>query len=172
MSAKTTIYFIRHGECAGNRERRIRGCVDFPLNKNGIKQARALAERMKELGIGRIVTSPLSRAVMTAEILGLRLGLSPVVKDGFRNICFGSWENRLQSEIIEEFPEMWKTWLTARRRRGKHRRGAPALAARTGTHRRGVCGRNYRPGIAQGAAEADACRGSGNRASLLLAAAS
>ena len=99
MSAKTTIYFIRHGECAGNRERRIRGCVDFPLNKNGIKQARALAERMKELGIGRIVTSP--------------LGLSPVVKDGFRNICFGSWENRLQSEIIEEFPEMWKTWLTA-----------------------------------------------------------
>ena len=113
MSAKTTIYFIRHGECAGNRERRIRGCVDFPLNENGIKQARALAERMKELGIGRIVTSPLSRAVMTAEILGLRLGLSPVVKDGFRNICFGSWENRLQSEIIEEFPVMWKTWLTS-----------------------------------------------------------
>ena len=33
---KTSIYLIRHGECAGNRENRVRGRVDFPLNGNGI----------------------------------------------------------------------------------------------------------------------------------------
>ena len=45
--AKTSIYLIRHGECAGNRENRVRGRVDFPLNDNGIAQAGALATAMK-----------------------------------------------------------------------------------------------------------------------------
>ena len=45
---KTTVYLIRHGECAGNKENRIRGCVDFPLNENGVLQAHALAEAMKD----------------------------------------------------------------------------------------------------------------------------
>lgn len=112
MAEKTTIYFIRHGECAGNRERRIRGCADFPLNDNGVRQAEALSECLAGRGIEHIVTSPLTRAMMTAEILGERLGIRPVIKEGFKNISFGPWENRLQSEITAEFPEMWHTWLT------------------------------------------------------------
>ena len=34
------------------------------------------------------------------------------MKEGFRNICFGEWENRLQSDIMREFPEAWRTWTT------------------------------------------------------------
>lgn len=109
--SETTIYFIRHGECDGNRDKKIRGCVDFPLNANGLKQARALAMRLKNSGITAIVTSPLARALKTAEILGAATGLRPAAKDGFRNICFGVWENRLQSEISHECPEAWRTWL-------------------------------------------------------------
>lgn len=109
---ETTVYFIRHGECDGNRDKRIRGCVDFPLNENGVKQARALAERLKDAGISAVVTSPLSRAYETARILGEAVGAAPVVKDGFRNICFGVWENRLQSDIMCEFPDEWRTWTT------------------------------------------------------------
>ena len=52
MAEKTTIYFIRHGECAGNRERRIRGCADFPLNDNGVRQAEALSECLTGRGGG------------------------------------------------------------------------------------------------------------------------
>lgn len=109
---QTTIYFIRHGECAGNRERRIRGCVDFPLNENGVRQAEALAEWLKDSGIEHIITSPLSRAVQTAEILGRRIGVVPTVRDGFRNVCLGVWENRLQSDIMRESPKEWNIWMT------------------------------------------------------------
>lgn len=109
---ETTVYFIRHGECDGNRDKRIRGCVDFPLNENGVKQARALAASLKNAGISAVVTSPLARAFETARILGEAAGVKPVVKEGFRNICFGVWENRLQSEIMREFPEQWRTWTT------------------------------------------------------------
>ena len=51
VMGETTVYFIRHGECDGNRDKRIRGCVDFPLNENGVRQARALAARLKDAGI-------------------------------------------------------------------------------------------------------------------------
>lgn len=93
-------------------DKRIRGCVDFPLNENGVKQARALAANLKNAGISAVVTSPLARAFETARILGEAAGVKPVVKEGFRNICFGVWENRLQSEIMREFPEQWRTWTT------------------------------------------------------------
>ena len=93
-------------------DKRIRGCVDFPLNENGVKQARALAASLKNAGISAVVTSPLARAFETARILGEVAGVKPVVKEGFRNICFGVWENRLQSEIMREFPEQWRTWTT------------------------------------------------------------
>ena len=86
--------------------------MDFPLNENGVRQARALAAQLKDAGISAIVTSPLARAYETARILGEAVGAKPVVKEGFRNICFGEWENRLQSDIMREYPEEWRTWTT------------------------------------------------------------
>ena len=50
---ETTVYIIRHGECDGNRDKRIRGCVDFPLNENGVKQARAWRRGSKARGFPR-----------------------------------------------------------------------------------------------------------------------
>lgn len=111
MEKKTTIYIIRHGECAGNKEKRIRGHMDFPLNENGIKQANALAEAMKGRGIERIFSSPLCRATKTAEILSEALGIGYEPREGFNNICIGVWENRIKAELAAEVPEMWETWL-------------------------------------------------------------
>lgn len=108
---KTTVYLIRHGECAGNKENRIRGCVDFPLNENGVLQAHALAEAMKDKKIDYIYTSPLSRATSTAAILGEALGLPYEARGGFCNIHLGPWENRIKAELAVEEPEKWQTWL-------------------------------------------------------------
>ena len=108
---KTTVYLIRHGECAGNKENRIRGCVDFPLNENGVLQAHALAEAMKDKKIDYIYTSPLSRATATAAILGEALGLPYEAREGFCNIHLGPWENRIKAELAVEEPEKWQTWL-------------------------------------------------------------
>ena len=108
---KTTVYLIRHGECAGNKENRIRGCVDFPLNENGVLQAHALAEAMKDKKIDYIYTSPLSRATSTAAILGEALGLPYEAREGFCNIHLGPWENRIKAELAVEEPEKWQTWL-------------------------------------------------------------
>ena len=60
------IYLIRHGETAGNAERVVQK-PDIPLSPKGVDQARRLARRLAGEGIGRILSSDLTRAAMTAE---------------------------------------------------------------------------------------------------------
>ena len=63
------LYFIRHGQTDWNLERKIQGCTDIPLNEKGVLDAEAAAEKVAEIKWDRIISSPLSRARQTAEIL-------------------------------------------------------------------------------------------------------
>lgn len=108
---KTSIYLIRHGECAGNRENRVRGRADFPLNENGIAQAHALAAAMLDKRIEYVYTSPLKRALTTAEIISEHCKCQLFTDDSFCNIKLDPWEGRLKSEIAASEPDLWKTWI-------------------------------------------------------------
>ncbi|NLD05560.1 MAG: histidine phosphatase family protein [Synergistaceae bacterium] len=108
---KTSVYLIRHGECAGNRENRVRGRVDFPLNDNGIAQAKALALVMKDRNLIHVYTSPLKRALTTAEIMSESCNCGLTVDDSFCNIKLAPWEGRLKSDIAAKEPELWNTWI-------------------------------------------------------------
>jgi broad specificity phosphatase PhoE len=104
------IYFIRHGESVGNLENRFRGKHDFPLNENGLRQARALKQELKEVPFLKIYSSPLRRAFDTAQIIAD--GKIVVEADeAFNNISLGEWENRAKSEIQEKYPDLWKLWI-------------------------------------------------------------
>ena len=70
-----SIFLVRHGETEGNRER-IMQRPDIPLSETGMHQARLLAARLEKEGIVHILSSDLLRALMTAEPLALRLGLT------------------------------------------------------------------------------------------------
>lgn len=77
-SRATTIALVRHGETDWNRERRIQGSTDIPMNDRGRAQSRATAERLAAADAARwdaVVTSPLSRSAETAAIIAHRLGL-------------------------------------------------------------------------------------------------
>lgn len=69
------LYFIRHGESTNNLQGLFTGRLDPPLTKKGEEQAKLVAEEMKSLeGIDRIISSPLGRAIRTAEIIAENLG--------------------------------------------------------------------------------------------------
>ena len=55
-------FFLRHGETDWNRERRLQGNIDVPLNATGLAQAEAAAKRLVGAGVATIVASPLARA--------------------------------------------------------------------------------------------------------------
>ncbi len=63
------IFFIRHGETDWNKEHLFQGKSNIPLNSNGIKQAENLANSLKNEKIDIIFSSPLDRALQTANII-------------------------------------------------------------------------------------------------------
>lgn len=80
-SPATTLALVRHGETDWNRERRIQGATDIPMNDRGRAQSRATAERLAASRWDAVVTSPLSRSVETAAIIAHRLGLDAPARE-------------------------------------------------------------------------------------------
>ena len=95
------VYFLRHGETAWNRERRIQGSTAWTdLTDEGVRVAEAARDGIRAAGLtfDRLYASPYRRALHTAQIIGAGLGLEPVVDDRIREISFGPYEGTRYSE--------------------------------------------------------------------------
>lgn len=70
------IYLLRHGETDWNKEERLQGHNDIPMNEQGVMQIRKVASYIHSQGleIDVIISSPLSRAGMSAEIVAEKIG--------------------------------------------------------------------------------------------------
>lgn len=95
------IYFIRHGETDWNKEGKLQGRVDIPLNEEGRHVAELTCEALKEEHFDIAFTSPLSRAYETAEII-LRGRNVPIMKDErIIEVGFGTYEGVKREEWDE-----------------------------------------------------------------------
>ncbi|MEQ1732006.1 MAG: histidine phosphatase family protein [Vicinamibacterales bacterium] len=99
------IFLIRHGETDWNAAGRLQGREDVPLNSNGEAQAHRLAEALHGLGIERILTSYLSRARRTAEIVATRLAIADLgVVEGLHERDYGDISGLTPQERTTRFP--------------------------------------------------------------------
>jgi broad specificity phosphatase PhoE len=93
---------VRHGVTDWNREGRFQGRTDVPLNDEGIAQAHSAARRLQGVTVDIIVSSPLIRAVKTAEIIAAASS-KPVSIDADLIECdFGSFEGRSIRKVMDE----------------------------------------------------------------------
>jgi broad specificity phosphatase PhoE len=113
VAGDTGLLLARHGQTDDNLEPlRAQGFRDTPLNAVGIEQARALARRVaEELEVRSLWSSDLSRAAVTAEIVGERIGLEPRLDPRLREGYRGDWEGRLFVDIAREEPETYAAWM-------------------------------------------------------------
>lgn len=100
-----TFWFLRHGQTDWNAQTLSQGNVDIPLNETGLAQARAAADLLRNRGIATVVCSPLSRARVTAEIVGEALGLPVQVEPGLREAAFGEYEGKPMTAWFDEWVE-------------------------------------------------------------------
>lgn len=99
-----TLYIVRHGETDWNKLGKYQGITDVPLNENGLAQAKACGESLKNVIFDRIISSDLSRAVVTAESIR-RDKKIPIHQDKrLRELNFGDWEALLYTEIEASWP--------------------------------------------------------------------
>lgn len=102
----TDLYLVRHGETDWNRQRRIQGRTDIPLNATGREQARLTGTLLTRRPIDRVVASPLGRARETAEIIARELGLDePALRDALVERDYGAAEGLSYREIDALYPE-------------------------------------------------------------------
>lgn len=86
-SGSTEIYLIRHGDALPGAEDVEDGSYDAqPLSELGRRQALALAERMKEVSVAAIYSSPIKRARQTASLVGEALGLNVCEDENLREV--------------------------------------------------------------------------------------
>lgn len=91
------IYVIRHGETDANKEGIMQGWLDLPLNEFGRKLAKDTGRALKGVKFDAAITSPLSRAKETAELLLFESGNSgtPLLFDErLKEISAGEWEGK------------------------------------------------------------------------------
>jgi broad specificity phosphatase PhoE len=104
------IYLSRHAETSWNREQRLQGIRDVPLNQTGVWQSLRSARWVREAGMTRIITSPLRRARHTAEILNKDSARPVMVHDELREIDHGSWTGLRLPAIERRFPDQFAIW--------------------------------------------------------------
>ncbi|MCI1959729.1 MAG: histidine phosphatase family protein [Clostridia bacterium] len=107
------LYLIRHGETDWNTTKRFQGWSDIELNKNGLKQAKLLGERFKKIKIDEIYSSPLKRAVKTAEPIAKANGIEVKTNENFKEINFGKWEGMTRDEISEIYGSEFDDFIKA-----------------------------------------------------------
>lgn len=101
------ILVVRNGETEWSRSLRHTGRTDVPLTPHGELEAAALAPRLEPWHPALVLSSPLVRAVRTAELAGLH----PEIDDDLLEWDYGAYEGRTTDDIRAELgdPE-WTVW--------------------------------------------------------------
>ncbi|MBJ8348733.1 histidine phosphatase family protein [Antrihabitans sp. YC2-6] len=111
----TYIALVRHGETDWNMHGRLQGSSDIPLNGTGRAQAREAAHRLAGREWHSIISSPLSRANETAQIIGAELGLDePKTFPDLVERHYGEAEGLTDWEAYNEWPHGWYPGLEPR----------------------------------------------------------
>jgi len=109
----TEVILARHGETEWNIGEVFRGRLDIELNQTGIKQAKLLAEYLSNLKIDAIYSSPLKRALATAEIIATYYKLNVEIAPGLIDFDYGKWQGLPHQEVKDKYKKLYAEWINS-----------------------------------------------------------
>ncbi len=104
------IYTARHGLTESNKRKIYMGSSEEGLTQEGRQQAETLGKSLQALGIHRIYTSPLRRAIETSEIINQTFRVPIFLEGGLTEMRLGSWMGMTEDEVSKKFPEDYQIW--------------------------------------------------------------
>jgi alpha-ribazole phosphatase len=107
----TLIYLLRHGEVVQAETRRFIGHLDVPLSPRGERQCAAQARVLAGAQLTAVVSSDLSRARQSGEIIAAPHGLATVVVPALREMAMGRWDGLTAEEIQRREPAAFAAWM-------------------------------------------------------------
>ena len=101
-------FLVRHGQTAYNLEGRAQGQSESPLNDAGVKQAQAIAERLRDEEFAVCLTSDLRRVLDTAKPIVAGRDIRAIKSKRLREKDFGDIEGKTFAEVERESPELFR----------------------------------------------------------------
>ena len=108
----TEIILARHGETEWNVAEIFRGRADIELGETGIRQAELLAEYLGQVKIEAIYSSPLKRAIRTAELIASHHKLEVEIAPGLIDFDYGQWQGLPHQEVKDKYRELYAEWVS------------------------------------------------------------
>lgn len=102
------LFLTRHGQTNWNIEKRMQGRADSELTQQGYEAAFNLGNRLNNVDIDVIISSPSPRAVRTAEVLRGKRKLDIALDEHFLEMDVGNWEGLKESKIKQMFPQNYR----------------------------------------------------------------
>lgn len=100
-------YFIRHGETDWNKELRLMGQTDIPLNNHGIAQAQHAARILETISFTSIIASPLDRAATTARIIAEKTKKQITIIPDFQEVFLGPLQGMYKKDYPAALIQQW-----------------------------------------------------------------
>jgi len=107
----TEIILVRHGQTEWNVAEIFRGRIDIELNEMGIRQAELLAQYLSDTNIEAIYSSPLKRALKTAEMIASHHKLDVEIAPGLIDFNYGEWQGLPHQEVKDRYKELYAQWV-------------------------------------------------------------
>jgi alpha-ribazole phosphatase/probable phosphoglycerate mutase len=104
------LMMVRHGEISSNINKVYAGKSKEPLTERGVRQAEEVSEKLKKYEVYALYSSPIRRALQTAQIIGEGIGMDIIVDDAFREMEMGPWEGLSEIDVAQKYSEEWNTW--------------------------------------------------------------
>ena len=108
----TKLMLIRHGNTAWNVDEIFRGRADVELNESGIKQAELLAKYLEDVPLEVVYSSPLKRALKTAEIIAGPRGVGVRPSQELIDFDYGEWQGISHDTVKDRYRALYEKWLT------------------------------------------------------------
>ena len=105
------LILVRHGETVLNVQGIAQGWNDSALSPRGEEQVARLAARLAKENVDAIISSPLGRALSTANVIASAVGLEVTTLDELREMNYGGWEGRSFLDVRRDDPETYERWI-------------------------------------------------------------
>lgn len=105
------LILIRHGETVHNVAGIAQGWNDSALSENGSRQAVRLAARIAALGANELYSSPLGRALTTAQRIADAASLEVTPLDDLREMSYGEWEGKSFLDVRRDYANDYERWI-------------------------------------------------------------
>jgi len=106
----TKLILARHGETVWNIEKIYRGRTDVNLDEVGIKQAELLGKYLSNWELEAIYSSPLRRALDTADIIAHYQRIGVHIVEGLIDFDYGEWQSLPEQEVKRLYPALLNEW--------------------------------------------------------------